>query len=162
MSSDKLIPRTVYLLKRTDKEYDGTDIYVGSTSQPLPQRLTTHRSHSKICNSKLYRRMDDVGPQKWEIAPLAVIPKCTRTEILNVEKIWTGFLNPDLNTFSPSDVGNKWGNNTSRRRRYYLDSLGSKRYHCGICDHSFGFSAGLKQHLRSQKHITGYMELGLD
>ena len=162
MSSDKLILRTVYLLKRTDKKYDGTDIYVGSTSLPLPIRLNDHRAHSKICSSKLYSRMDKVGPQKWGIVPLAVIPRCTKAEIKNVEKIWVGFLNPDLNTFSPSDVGNKWGNNTSRRRRYYLDSLASKRYHCSICDHSFGFSAGLKQHLRSQKHITGYMKLDLD
>ena len=127
---DKLIPRTVYLLKRTDKKHDGTDLYVGSTSSwSLPKRLSVHRHQSKISDSKLYRRMSEVGLQNWEIVPLVIIPKCTRTEILNVEKLWLGFLNPDLNTFSPIDVDNKW-NSAHRRdynRQYYLNSIKGKK-----------------------------------
>ena len=38
-------PRTVYLLRRTDKEEDdGTDLYVGSTSANLKDRLWKHKS----------------------------------------------------------------------------------------------------------------------
>ena len=36
-------PRTVYLLRRTDKENDGTDLYVGSTSVNLKKRLRDHK-----------------------------------------------------------------------------------------------------------------------
>ena len=35
--------RTVYLLKRTDKHDDGTDIYVGSMLRSLRERLWDHR-----------------------------------------------------------------------------------------------------------------------
>ena len=157
---DKLIPRTVYLLKRTDKEDDGTDLYVGSTSQPLPQRLKTHRHHSKISNSRVSRRMDEVGLQKWEIIPLVVVSSCGKIEILRFEQEWIALLNPDLNVLSSFRENNE-GNRESARR-HYLDSLGSKKYFCGLCEHAFGRSSGLKQHLRSQKHITEYMELDLD
>ena len=159
MSSDKLIHRTVYLLKRTDKKYDGTDIYVGSTSLPLPQRLSRHRHHSKVCGGKLYRRMGEIGPQKWEIVPLAVIPKCTRTEILNFEKMWIGFLNSDLNMLSPSDVDNKWGNAGRRNyeRQHYLNIIKDKKYFCGVCNHAFGKLSDLNRHLKSLKHSKAYI-----
>ena len=38
MSADKIKNRTVYMLCRTDKPDDGTDIYIGSTSVPLGRR----------------------------------------------------------------------------------------------------------------------------
>ena len=99
--SGEIKPRTVYLLKRTDKEDDGADIYVGSTSLPLPERLGAHKRHSKIGSSKLYRRMDEVGPKKWEIIPLVVVPSCSKIEILNFEKSWIALLNPGLNINLP-------------------------------------------------------------
>ena len=58
---DEIKQRTVYQLVRTDKPDDGTDIYVGSTSEPLKARLQKHRSYVGICNSKLYLRMQEVG-----------------------------------------------------------------------------------------------------
>ena len=118
---DKLTPRTVYLLKRTDKKYNGTDIYVGSTSLPLPIRLSIHRSQSKVCSSKLYRRMDEVRPQKREIVPLVVVPSCGKIEILNFEKSWVALLNPDLNMLSPIQGNNE--RKRERARRRYLNSL---------------------------------------
>ena len=45
--SSKVKPRTVYQQRRIDKEDDGTDIHVGSTTQKLSDRLTQHRSVAK-------------------------------------------------------------------------------------------------------------------
>ena len=137
MSFDEIKPRAVYLLKRTDKEDDGTDIYVGSTSLPLPQRLKTHRSHSKVCGGgKLYRRMGEIGPQKWEIVPLVVVPSCGKIEILNFEKSWIALLNPDLNINSPIQGNNEKANED--RKKHYFNSLESKKYFCSVCDKAFG------------------------
>ena len=63
-------PRIVYLLRRTDKEDDGTDIYIGSTSKILKERLHDHRGNVKRYNSRLYTRMREIGKYMWEIIPL--------------------------------------------------------------------------------------------
>ena len=64
MSEIKL--RTVYLLKRTDKPDDGTDLYVGSTSMTMIKRLWTHRSAAgnskRYENTKLYVRIRSGSP----------------------------------------------------------------------------------------------------
>ena len=70
MSADEIKPRIVYMLCRTNKPDDGTDIYVGSTSQRLEQRLCDHRSKAKIIDSKLYKRIREIGIYNWEIIPL--------------------------------------------------------------------------------------------
>lgn len=71
---NEIKPRTVYLLKRTDKPDDGTEIYVGSTSKTLKQRLKDHRGETqrkrKVNKSKLYTRMLEVGVNNWEIVLL--------------------------------------------------------------------------------------------
>ena len=72
-ASDRIKPRTVYLLKRKDRPDDGTDIYVGSTSQTLKKWLYSHRSAiyiRKHRNTKLYKKMREVGVDNWEIIPL--------------------------------------------------------------------------------------------
>ena len=103
--------RTVYLLKRTDKPDDGTDIYVGSTSQALKKRLWSHKHYTKIVNSKLYVRMKEVGINNWRIIPLLTY-LCDQKTILEFEKSWVELLNPDLNTYSPLDTTKKWRNNS--------------------------------------------------
>ena len=92
-------PRTVYLLKRTDKPYDCTDIYVGSTSQSLKRRLGEHRYKAKVFSSKLYTRMQEVGIDKWEILPLLVYV-CNKKKIRKFEEEWIKVLNVDLNVYS--------------------------------------------------------------
>ena len=82
---NEIKPRTVYLLRRTDKEDDGTDIYVGSTSIPLKHRLCIHKNHIGKCNSKLYTKMQEVGKHKWEIIPL-LSRICDKNTICKVEK----------------------------------------------------------------------------
>ena len=99
--NDEIKPRTVYLLRRTDRPDDGTDIYVGSMSRALKKRLCEHNVRA-IGNetSKLYKRMREVGLDNWEILPLLVFT-CEKLTILGFEKMWINTLNADLNTLSP-------------------------------------------------------------
>ena len=66
MSSDEIKNRTVYMLCRTD---GGTDIYVGSTSQSLPQRLSSHR-----------QRAGGTHPSSNIMGVLNYIKKCVKLE----------------------------------------------------------------------------------
>ena len=93
-------PRTVYLLRRTDKEEDdGTDTYIGSTSKPLKYRLKDHRGNTKRCNSKLYVRMAEVGLENWTIEPLLTF-SCDKKTIYDFEREWIKLIKPDLNVRS--------------------------------------------------------------
>ena len=142
--------RTVYQSVRTDKPNDGTDIYVGSTSQPLKKRLVCHRSHAKICNSKLYTRMDEVGKYNWKIIPLLTYP-CDKKTICEFEKEWIKVLDADLNTFSPLDENHNVNKNELAKKHYH-DSLVNGRYSCNVCDMIFGKLDHLKRHFKSLKH----------
>ena len=84
-SGNEIKPRTVYLLKRTDKEEDdGKDLYVGSTSKALKKRLYDHRGNVKRYNSRLYTRMRETGLNNWEIVPLLTL-SCNKKTILNLK-----------------------------------------------------------------------------
>ena len=112
-------PRTIYLLRRTDKEDDGTDLYVGSTSMDLNKRLCDHRSSAnnirKHMNTRLYVRMREVGTINWEIVPLLLFT-CDRMTILNLEKGWINTLSADLNTLPPITTPDE---RKERKARYY-------------------------------------------
>ena len=78
MSSDEIKNRTVYVLCRTD---GGDGIYIGSTSQSLPQRFSEHKNNAGnpsrlkwYGGSKLYQKMREVGVHRWKIVPLIMIP----------------------------------------------------------------------------------------
>ena len=60
--STEVKQRTVYLLKRTGKSDNGTDIYMGSTCKSLNKRLSNHLFNIKRSESKLYKMMKEVGP----------------------------------------------------------------------------------------------------
>ena len=89
--NNEIKTRTVYLLRRTDKEEDdGKDLYVGSTSLTLKDRLRVHKKDTEKCKSKLYTRMLDVGLNNWEIIPL-LSHTCSRNTICEVEKNGLGY-----------------------------------------------------------------------
>ena len=72
MTDDEVKKRTVYVLSKkiTDETYD---VYVGSTSKPMEERLSTHINCSlRACNekNKLYVRMRQVGLENWKITPV--------------------------------------------------------------------------------------------
>ena len=147
--------RTVYQIVRTDKPDDGTDVYVGSTSQSLRKRLWVHRAYTKISNSKFYTRMREVGIYNWKIKPLLTFA-CNQKTIREFEKTWVVALNADLNTFS------SFANNYETRCRQtdmklFHRNIRDKVHHCNIYDMSFGWKIHLKQHLKSSRHFWNYI-----
>lgn len=142
--------RTVYLLKRTDKPYDCTDIYVGSTSQPLKERLRCHKKDAGICTSRLNMRMREVGKYNWRVIPLLSFT-CDKKTICEFEREWVKVLNTDLNTNSPLDEDHNVIKNEISKQ-HYRDGIESKRYNCDICSKFFGKVYALKRHFRSLKH----------
>ena len=150
--------RIVYLLRRTDKEDDGTDSYVGSTSLILKKRLQKHRHDAKIYNTKLYERMVENGPENWVIEPLR-LHTCNKNKIREVEAKMVRRLQPDLNTRSPIDMENKWGNNGKEKllRDLYYNHKQNKTYYCDVCEKAFGKKFNLEAHCNTLKHSYAFM-----
>ena len=106
--SDEIKQRIVYILTRKDKaDDDDTDIYVGSTSQPLEQRFYEHMYNAKNFmkrgfreNNRLYARMNDIGLGDWEVLPL-LSRTCDIETICEVERKWIRILGADLNSNLP-------------------------------------------------------------
>ena len=102
--SDEIKPRTVYMLcRKGKKEGDGLDLYIGSTSLPLEERLSGHRASaqsSRDGGSKVYKRMHEIGLQNWKMVPLLTYA-CDQKTIFEFEKQWVGIIGPGLNTNSP-------------------------------------------------------------
>ena len=142
--------RVVYLMRRTDKVSNGTDVYIGSTSQPLRQRLREHRYCSKICDSKFYTRVRETGAKNWEIISLETVPLCDEEKILALEKEWIERLKPDLNKNFPVRKNNERSRESARRHR--LRSLEEKRYYCRTCEKVFGGVYHLQKHIKTLKH----------
>ena len=156
--TDEIKNRTVYMLCRTDKPEDGTGIYVGSTSQSLPQRLSEHKykagNQSRFYgNSKLYKKMREVGVHNWKIVPLLTFA-CNRDTIVAFEEQWVKATGADLNTISPvnEDVAKKEYN-----RRYYKKNKEEKRYYCGVCAVAFMHTYILEKHLDTLKHSYAWL-----
>ena len=155
MSSESKCERVVYLMQRTDKIYDGTDIYVGSTSLSLKLRLSNHRSKAKVCDTRLYTRMREVGAKNWGITVLETNPLCDKKEIFILEKKWIEKLKPDLNVNFPVRENNEGSRKSARRHR--LRSLEGKRYYCNVCDKIFAGNYYLQIHFNSLKHQRTYL-----
>ena len=176
------------MLCRTDKpDDDGTDIYVGSTSKPLKERLRKHRSNAKNFlkrgyteNHKLYTRMNDVGVWNWNTIPLVMFA-CDQKTIFEFQRDWIQILKTDLNMIFPVTDRKKYkaeyrknnkdairkrnaeryeGNkNTTLRQQaeYRKNNVGVKKYHCDVCDISFGHKKDLGKHLDTLKHSYASM-----
>ena len=96
---------TVYLLCNKNSDF-GSDVYVGSTSKPLAQRLRIHKNDCLRIGyeeNKLYKRMREVRLENWIMRQLLSLEStmCTRNDIRKFEKMWCEILNADLNTNSP-------------------------------------------------------------
>ena len=92
-------PRTINLLRRTDKPDNGADLYVGSTSMNLRKRLSNHKYYTKICNTKLHKKMIETGTGNWTIEPLLTF-SCDKKTIYDFEREWIKLIKPDLNVLS--------------------------------------------------------------
>ena len=150
-------PRIVYLLRRTDKEDDGKDIYVGSTSKTLKERLKDHRGETqrkgKVNKSKLYTRMVEIGVNNWEVVPLLSFT-CDKKTILKFEREWCELLHADLNMRTPFSGFN---NNKEYIANHYRLNKQNKVFHCNICEKSFESNWFLKRHLDTLKHQYAYL-----
>ena len=187
MTTSEIKLRTVYLMKRTDKEDDdGKDLYVGSTSKPLRVWLWYHRGSSKTkrdCNNRLYTKMREVGLDNWEMVPLLSFT-CDRKTILKFEKEWCYALNADLNTLPPFlgfnskkeyDANYRRVNKetikqkkseyykvnkeriSQRRTNYNETQKQNKLHYCEVCEKSFLSNRDLKRHFDSLKHQYAYL-----
>ena len=162
LKTDDVKPRTVYLLKRTDKPDDGTNIYVGSTSMTLTKRLVLHRSRANTLkkgyeDTKLYVRMREVGVDNWEVLPLLVLT-CDKKSIRGFEKEWFKALCADLNTFSPFMTKQERKRSVNKSTKlYYQRNIQNKLYHCDVCDKFFQSNSHLKSHLNTTKHQYAYL-----
>ena len=192
MSADEIKNRTVYVLCRKDKPEDGTDLYIGGTSQPLLYRLCEHRYSAKNFmergysgNNKLYTRLNEVGLDNWKIIPLITF-KCGKKTIRECEKQWVSLIGADLNTYSPftdqKEYRANWnaayykknkkevrqrnadyrkvskGNIRKQQEDYREFNVENKKYHCDVCDFSFGYKRDLGRHYKTLKHSYAYMD----
>ena len=102
MTDNEVKTRTVYCLTKNFSD-ENFDSYIGSTSMSLESRLNWHKfsATQKRCeNSKIYRRMNEVGLENWKIVPLLTL-ECIRNEILTFERKWLEVLAADLNSYLP-------------------------------------------------------------
>ena len=149
--------RTVYLMRRADKEEDGgTDLHIGSASKTLKKRLQDHTHNTKILNTKLYKRMVEVGPKNWEVIPI-LSRICNRDTICKLEKKWIGILQTDLNSISP--LTNRKNKEIIKQKQadYYYKNIQDKIHHCTVCNKSFGCNYFLQEHFESLNHSYAYL-----
>ena len=158
--ADEIKQRTVYVLTRKNKaDDDDSDIYVGSTSQPLWRRFADHRKDAKWSinrNNKLYKRMYEVGLQNWEILPL-LGRTCGKKEAFELEKKWIRVLGAGLNTYLPvTDKVNREAD-LQRVAKYQKKYKECKRFYCGVCDLACKDKYNLNRHLDTLKHSYAWL-----
>ena len=186
MTSESKCERTVYLVWRTDKVFDGTDVYVGSRSKPLSVRLSEHRSRARGAgneNNTLYRRMREVGVDNWEITAL-FSRTCDQDTIRLAEREKFRELNADLNTRAPITTPEERRQHKTeyyeknkgvilknaveyyeknkgfirqRQAAYYKKNKQQERYRCAICEITCGSNRDLKRHLKTSRHFWKYI-----
>ena len=172
MSANEIKQRIVYVLTRKGKaDDDDTNIYVKSTSKPLNGRLCRHRysaTGSGNENNRLYKRMREIGLEKWEILPL-LSRACDLKTIREVEKNWVRILKADLNTNSPvreeetreeyqaAYYENNKETILQKQKECRMNNKGVNRYYCELCNVAFMQNSDLKKHLDTLKHSNAYM-----
>ena len=178
--------RTVYLMQRSDKVFDGTDVYVGSTSRSLRERLWSLRgavTRTGNENNRLYKKMREVGLGNWKMIPLLSFT-CDKKTILEFEKEWCNALNADLNTYSPvltpderkqynADYREFNKEKIKKQKADYYESKKEaikqkqadnrelnrqeKKHHCELCGKSFWANWLLQKHLKTSRHFWKYI-----
>lgn len=78
------------------------DIYIGSTHHPLTVRLSLHKSHRKIKNSKVYQHLNEIGIENVRIELIEDYPCTSKKELEDRERYWIENMKPALNKNIPS------------------------------------------------------------
>ena len=163
--------RTVYLMWRNDKVFDGTDVYVGSTLKPLSVRLSEHRSRARGAgyeNNPLYGRMREVGVDNWEITAL-FSRTCDKDTIRLAEREKFRELNADLNTRTPITTPEERRQHKTDYRKMNKDKISKqmagyrkmnkdkKRHYCAICEVACESDRDLQRHFYTIRHGYAYL-----
>ena len=187
--SDEIKNRTVYMLCRTGETGDdGIDIYIGSTSRPLKERLWEHQKKARkfkmlgySVSNKLFTRMFDVGVRNWRIIPLLTFA-CDQKTIFEFEKQWIDLIGADLNIRPPITDRKKYNagyylenkkaiqqrhagyreankqNIREQQAGYREFNVQNKIHHCDVCNKSFGYRKDLDRHYKTLAHSYAYMD----
>ena len=155
--ADEIRDRTVYMLYHTDC----TDVYIGSTSQTLEERLRCHKNAGDPSmlkwygSSKLYEKMRAVGVQHWRIVPLLTFA-CDQKTIFEFEWEWVKAAGAGLNTLSPvnEDLGKR-----EYDKQYCRKNIETKRYYCGLCHVACVDKSHLKRHFDTLKHSYAWLNV---
>ena len=76
--------------------FSGGDLYVGSTRQPLKDRLSGHKAGTTNRGMNNAFKNND----SWKIVLIEKYPCADREELLKREQHWIDELNPSLNTLN--------------------------------------------------------------
>ena len=124
MSDTEVKSHIVYCITKIKKD-ENYDVYVGSTSQSLAERLRKHKVKARsnlpeYANNKFYNRILSVGLDAWEIKPLLVL-ECDRNEICKFERKWVELLEADLNTNSPFQTEDEYNEYQKEYQKHYYE-----------------------------------------
>ncbi|WP_396128028.1 GIY-YIG nuclease family protein [Clostridium sp.] len=75
-----------------------SELYIGSTVKNLANRMSRHRSASKIQDSKVYLKMNKLGQNHFKIILLEEYSCETREQLRAREQYWIDLLKPALNS----------------------------------------------------------------
>lgn len=147
------------------------EIYVGSTTQTLKQRLNTHKGLSKIHpNRHVYSKLNEVGWKNVHIILLEEVESSNAYQLLERERYWYDLLRPTLNKNCPNRSKQEWYNDhPDYDKQYRIDHADAiKQYrldhalkisnwfksekHCSVCDCSIT-RRNYASHLKSKKHL---------
>ncbi len=118
------------------------NIYVGSTTQLLCQRMATHRNNvKKYPNRKIYQLMNTIGIEHFKIILIEKYPCKSREELNTREEYYRQLLKPSLN------------NNCCHVNDYtnYFKDYAKQKNICNICKGKYT-RCNKSNHERTLKH----------
>ena len=114
--------------------FSNGDFYVGSTRQPLKDRLSAHKGRPKGNMIDAFRNNDS-----WKIILVEKYPCADKEELLKREQYWIDELKPTLNMGTAYSSPERKERNKTNRHGY-----------CHLCE--VKYKSGRKTHVVSNKH----------
>ena len=136
--------RTVYIIS----SMLFNKVYIGSTCQQLNQRLSSHKQHNDHCTSwKVIQHGD------YMIAPLLIVPNCTKQEIVLKEKDFI----KQYKDICVNFLETKDSNSENYKRPCELDgrkkAQQNTKFDCCVCGGKYT-NVNKARHLKSHKHLA--------
>jgi hypothetical protein len=86
------------------------DLYIGSSCDFLPKRLTRHKVDSRrerYANRIVYQKMQQIGEDCFKISLIESYPCKTKLQLVQREQHWINKLQPNLNGVNAKEEKNK-------------------------------------------------------